>query len=608
MDNSSEAHISLAPNIKDAIVGFERGVTLEPEDESEHGIWAANIVSSLESLERDVEASIDLSDLRASLSHATQKVVIRALDVDHDPATLHTRSPNKLEKCCLTWKVTPGTIAFWFRLDHGRPFFDALAAFANTHPRWLDALRLVRRCSTDRRGASLMQARDRGITTQDLNKAAGMNALPPEFPKQPVIQPQSAPTRSGKHRTSLNVTTSQTPSSKRQRHSSSTTPLLHQTRDTMVSLALGEDLGANGIGACVDALLTLNKVKPTFHIFDPREPFERYAEQEVTACLPDNLVVLLRLESGSSWIVVHLKRSVAQVDVCDTAEPATELDVIKAWIEPWIKARQLVDLGQPITYTSLQSRTEQRIKTSSGILALALATFICTEQSDLAQFDVEVAQRDLQKILSGDFAQQLGLQDGIPNQAQQESDLSMGIPSSQNAVARLVGAACPGLRPLLNNVQSTLKHKSEVVGDALKQINEDIVRNLGCSPTELSVKINALETIITRELAEDTTLLLKQRAADSDVAFFEGIVDKTSAVTEHTSAERQKWIAETEKSLVNAKALQESLKVEIEGRRGDFRRNKVLLETGRAYHTLVADLNATQVYTKQALDSISALV
>ncbi|KAJ0349739.1 hypothetical protein COL154_013486 [Colletotrichum chrysophilum] len=567
MDNSSEADISLAPNIKDAIVGFERGVTLEPEDESEHGIWAANIVSSLESLERDVEASIDLSDLRASLSHATQQVVIRALDVDHDPATLHTRSPNKLEKCCLTWKVTPGTIAFWFRLDHGRPFFDALAAFANTHPRWLDALRLVRRCSTDRRGASLMQARDRGITTQDLNKAAGMNALPPELPKQPVIQ----------------------------------------TRDTMVSLALGEDLGANGIGACVDALLTLNKVKPTFHIFDPREPFERYAEQEVTACLPDNLVVLLRLESRSSWIVVHLKRSVPQVDVCDTAEPATELDVIKAWIEPWIKARQLVDLEQPITYTSLP-RTEQRIKTSSGILALALATFICTEQSDLAQFDVEVTQRDLQKILSGDFAQQLGLQDGIPNQAQKESDLAIGNPSSQNAVARLVGAACPGLRPLLNTVQSTLKHKSEVVGDALKQINEDIVRNLGCSPTELSVKINALETIITRELAEDTTLLLKQRAADSDVAFFEGIVDKTSAVTEHTSAERQKWIAETEKSLVNAKALQESLKVEIEGRRGDFRRNKVLLETGWAYHTLVADLNATQVYTKQALDSISALV
>lgn len=121
----------------------------------------------------------------------------------------------------------------------------------------------------------------------------------------------------------------------------------------MVSLALGEDLGANGIGACVDALLTLNKVKPTFHIFDPREPFERHAEQEVTACLPDNLVVLLRLESGSGWIVVHLKRSVAQVDVCDTAEPATELDVIKAWIEPWIKARLLVDLGQLITYTSL---------------------------------------------------------------------------------------------------------------------------------------------------------------------------------------------------------------------------------------------------------------
>ncbi|KAJ0332573.1 hypothetical protein COL922a_011272 [Colletotrichum nupharicola] len=568
MDKFSEADISLAPNIKDAIVGFERGVTLEPEDESEHGIWAANIVSSLESLERDVEASIDLSDLRASLSHATQQVVIRALDVDHDPATLHTRSPNKLEKCCLTWKVTPGTIAFWFRLNHGRPFFDALAAFANTHPRWLDALRLVRHCSTDRRGASLMQARDRGITTQDLNKAAGMNALPPELPKQPVIQ----------------------------------------TRDTMVSLALGEDLGANGIGACIDALLTLNKVKPTFHIFDPREPFERYAEQEVKACLPDNLVVLLRLESGSSWIVVHLKRSVAQVDVCDTAEPATELDVIKAWIEPWIKARQLVDLGQPITYTSLQPRTEQRIKTSSGILALALATFICMEQSDMAQFDVEVTQRDLQKILSGDFAQQLGLQDGIPNQAQQESDLAIGNPSSQNAVARLVGAACPSLRPLLNTVQSTLKHKSEVVGDALKQINEDIVRNLGCSPTELSFKINALETIITRELAEDTTLLLKQRAADSDVAFFEGIVDKTSAVTEHTSAERQKWITETEKSLVNAKALQESLKVEIEGRRGDFRRNKVLLETGRAYHTLVADLNATQVYAKQALDSISALV
>ncbi|KAL3292275.1 hypothetical protein RB213_011918 [Colletotrichum asianum] len=434
-----------------------------------------------------------------------------------------------------------------------------------------------------------------------------MDALPPELPKQPVIQPQSTPARSGKHRTSLNATTSQTPSSKRQRHSCSTTPLLHQTRDTMVSLALGEDLGANGIGACVDALLTLNKVKPTFHIFDPREPFERYTEQEVTAYLADNLVVLLRLESGSSWIVVHLKRSVAQVDVYDTAEPATELDVIKAWIEPWIKARQLVDLGQPITYTSLP-RTEQRIKTSSGILALALATFICTEQSDLAQFDVEVTQRDLQKILSGDFAQQLGLQDGIPNQAQPESDLAIDNPSSQNAVARLVGAACPSLQPLLNTVQSTLKHKSEVVGDALKQINEDIVRNLGCSPSELSVKINALETIITRELAEDTTLLLKQRAADSDVAFFEGIIDKTSAVTKHTSAERQKWIAETEKSLVNAKALQESLKVKIEGRQGDFRQNKVLLETGRAYHTLIADLNATQVYTKQALDSISALV
>ncbi|EQB47504.1 hypothetical protein CGLO_13343 [Colletotrichum gloeosporioides Cg-14] len=607
MDNSSEADISLAANVKDAIVGFERVVTLEPEDESEHGIWAANIVASLGSLEREVEASIDLSDLRASLSHATQQVVIRALDVDHDPATLHTRSPNKLERCCLTWKVTPGTIAFWFRLDHGRPFFDALAAFANTHPRWLDALHLVRRCSTDRRGASIMQARDRGITTQDLNKAAGMDALPPELPKQPVLQPQSTPARSGKHRTSLNVTTSQTPSSKRQRQSSSTTPLLHQTRDTMVSLALGEDLGANGIGACVDALLTLNKVKPTFHIFDPREPFERYAEQDVAACLPDNLVVLLRLESGGSWIVVHLKRSVAHIDVCDTAEPATDLDVIKARIEPWIKARQLVDLRQPLTYTSLP-RTEQRSKTSSDILALALATFICTEQNDLAQFDVEGTQRDLQKVLSGDFAQQLGLRDEISNQTQPESDLATGNSSSQNAVARLVGAACPGLRPLLDTVQSTLKHKSEVVGDALKQINEYIVRNLGCSPTELSVKINALEAIITRDLAEDTTLLSKQRAADSDVAFFEGIVDKTSAITEQTSPERQKWITETEKSLVNARTLQKSLKVEIEGRRGDFRRNKVLLETGRAYHTLVADLNATQVYTKQALDSISALV